>query len=227
MAKSKHSAEKVINLGKNLIEELNLEYTTNTLARWMVHYLAEMIDTAENTSTTEEKTTAMEEICETILKIWSLREKLPIRQPIVEVQPLLLMLRDLNLKPDYYFPSLYNYRNIRHNDKWHGFVDLVKNNSEQLLWLAINTSFSSKTIAESTKFHKDNSDFLSDEENEIIEYIEFIASQFPGDFNTKSENTIIEELPVENRYKLIFEDMERLLDQQKAGLLELKKHFIS
>ena len=44
MEKLKHSEESIIKLGEKLVTELNLEGSSNTLARWMSHYIAELIE---------------------------------------------------------------------------------------------------------------------------------------------------------------------------------------
>jgi hypothetical protein len=68
--------ERIINLGKALVEELDLEDSVDTLARWMAHYVAEQIVTAENT-TGDEKFHAEQHCFETILKLWQHRSSLP------------------------------------------------------------------------------------------------------------------------------------------------------
>jgi hypothetical protein len=43
-------------LGEKLIKELNLEYSSNTLARWMSHYIAELISGINAAESESEKT---------------------------------------------------------------------------------------------------------------------------------------------------------------------------
>ena len=67
----------VLGLGRHLIRELGLEDGVDTLGRWMVHYLAELIDEADNGSTIAKRTRARKEAATTILKIWEHRSSLP------------------------------------------------------------------------------------------------------------------------------------------------------
>jgi hypothetical protein len=61
--------EKVISLGKALVEELGLEPGVDTLSRWLAHYIAEQLaclDSAQG----EEKSQVQHRCFETILTLW-------------------------------------------------------------------------------------------------------------------------------------------------------------
>lgn len=64
-------------LGRELVRELNLEPSVDTLGRWMAHHVAELMDIAEHGSTSSERRTAGREAVHTILEIWSHRATLP------------------------------------------------------------------------------------------------------------------------------------------------------
>ena len=51
-------------LGKTLIEEYGLESSTNTLERWMLHYLAELFDKEREYGNADETKTIQLEIKE-------------------------------------------------------------------------------------------------------------------------------------------------------------------
>lgn len=87
---------RTMNLGKALVNELNLEPGVDTLARWMAHYIAEQIEIAEKTIGVE-KREAEERSFETILKLWSHRAALPSEsRPIVNFEPILRTLKRLD-----------------------------------------------------------------------------------------------------------------------------------
>jgi len=67
----------VLGLGQHLVRELGLEDGVDTLGRWMAHYLAELIDEADNSSTVAKRIKARKEATATILKIWDHRTSLP------------------------------------------------------------------------------------------------------------------------------------------------------
>ena len=66
----------VLELGLHLVHELKLDQR-DTIDRWMVFHLAELIDTSENGKTEDERKEARKIAAETILKIWERRSALP------------------------------------------------------------------------------------------------------------------------------------------------------
>jgi len=61
--------EQIRELGKRLVQELQLHDGVDTLGRWMAHYVAEVMHTAE-TTTGPQATQAKEACFQTILKLW-------------------------------------------------------------------------------------------------------------------------------------------------------------
>jgi hypothetical protein len=68
--------KRVISLGKDLVKALNLEPGVDRLSRWMAHYIAEQIISAEN-ATGDEKSEVEKRCFETVLKLWQHRSSLP------------------------------------------------------------------------------------------------------------------------------------------------------
>lgn len=64
--------EKVISLGKAIVEELGLEPGGDTLSRWLAHYVAEQLACLENAKG-EEKAQVQQRCFETILTLWQHR----------------------------------------------------------------------------------------------------------------------------------------------------------
>ncbi|HEY6154703.1 MAG TPA: hypothetical protein VIW07_13265 [Candidatus Udaeobacter sp.] len=90
--------EKVIRLGKQLIESFSAERhgDVDILSRWMAHYIAQQIVTAE-TATGEEKITAEERCFRTIVSIWKHRSNLPDgRRPFESFEPIFQSLARLH-----------------------------------------------------------------------------------------------------------------------------------
>jgi hypothetical protein len=76
MESSKITNQEVINLGKAIISELDIGVDSNTLERWLVHYIAANIHKSEN-SQGEEKEVAEKNCIDAILKLWHHRSELP------------------------------------------------------------------------------------------------------------------------------------------------------
>ncbi|MCS4304841.1 hypothetical protein M2372_004318 [Chryseobacterium sp. BIGb0232] len=53
MVQLEHSEEEIIKLGEKLVKEPDLEYSTNILARWMSHYIAELIQYIDHAESKE------------------------------------------------------------------------------------------------------------------------------------------------------------------------------
>jgi len=68
--------QRVINLGKSLISEYDLDKSTDTLLHWLIHYLAEKLEILSN-SEGKIKNDTEKQCVDTILKIWSRRHFLP------------------------------------------------------------------------------------------------------------------------------------------------------
>ncbi|WHX24913.1 hypothetical protein QNH47_12035 [Virgibacillus halodenitrificans] len=94
-----------MNLGKTLVKELNLDPGVDTLGRWMAHYIAEQIETAEKSDGTL-KAKAEQRCFETILKLWEHRASMPNGvRPFESFEPIFNVLKKLdpeNRQPYYY-----------------------------------------------------------------------------------------------------------------------------
>jgi hypothetical protein len=224
MAQLKQSEEEIIKLGKRLIEELKLEYTVNTLARWMVHYLAELIQNVEKCKSEQEKKKLQKECCDIILKVWSKKENLPMRQPLEDLKPIIELLKVFKKDELSFLPNWLEYRHLPSNNEWATFIDLVKNNTEKLFLTVISTNLNKDLLLKTSDWFIENKDFLSDDEKDFLQHFEMITwsndNSRVHDFNNYESK--IESLSVDEKYKLIFDEMEELIEQQKQELKKLR-----
>ena len=97
--------KRTIKLGKNLVKELGLDRSVDTLSRWMAHYIAEQMSIAKKASG-KEKMKAEQRCFETILKLWQHRSHLPTGvRPFENFDPILRALERLdpeNKQPYFY-----------------------------------------------------------------------------------------------------------------------------
>lgn len=107
--------KRTIKLGKNLVKELGLDTSVDTLSRWMAHYIAEQMSIAKKAKG-KEKIKAEQQCFETILKLWQHRSHLP-----AGVRPLEsfdLILRALErLDPDNKQPYFYRSQGLSKKGK--------------------------------------------------------------------------------------------------------------
>ena len=88
--------EEVLTLGRKLVDELGREPRVDTLARWMAHYVAELIDAAAN-APAREREVARRVCFEAILALWDHRAALPDgRRPFEDLEPVVRALESLD-----------------------------------------------------------------------------------------------------------------------------------
>ncbi|WP_339885305.1 hypothetical protein [Polaribacter vadi] len=98
--------QKIIELGKKIVKELQLDPGVDTLSKWMSHYLAEKIELAKTLKGVKKKN-ADKECVEIILKLWDRRWSIPNKKPFFsDFEPLIETLEKLN--PDRERPFFYN-----------------------------------------------------------------------------------------------------------------------
>jgi hypothetical protein len=102
---SSEMQKRIMSLGKSLVRELRLDPGVDTLARWMAHYIAELMVVAEN-ATGEARADAEQRCFETILKLWQHRSAMPNgSRPFENFEPIFRALARLdpaNPTPYYY-----------------------------------------------------------------------------------------------------------------------------
>ena len=83
-------------LGEKIVKELGLE-DTDTLCRWMAHYIAELLEQAR-TAAGEQRTIKMAECAQAILEIWAHRADFPDgKRPFQDCEPILQVMRSLDI----------------------------------------------------------------------------------------------------------------------------------
>ena len=99
MSKQTEQSERskaLIELGKRLVTELNLDHSVDTLGRWMAHHIAELIIESEEADTSD-KSTKNNQLREAILSLWRHRFELPTnRRPFNDFEPILRALESLD-----------------------------------------------------------------------------------------------------------------------------------
>lgn len=85
----------VLDLGERLVSELGLEDSTDTLGRWMAHYIAQLIEEVREATPVDRP--SKEKACaEAILELWRHRHDLPHGRGHFEPEPLLRAIASLD-----------------------------------------------------------------------------------------------------------------------------------
>ena len=111
------STESLIDLGKRLVEEFKLEDKSDTLSQWMLHYLAELFERYDLSTSPEERRLASVDIRDTIFKLWEFRyEQAHSQSSFKNIESLVSTLKKLNLdNDDLFYTPLRNYRDTEKN----------------------------------------------------------------------------------------------------------------
>ena len=227
MEQSKHSEEEIIKLGEKIVKELDLEYSVNTLARWMSHYIAELIQNIEDADSESEKKVLKKECCDLILHIWSQKNILPIRQPLDDLKPLVEILEVLNEeKKINVVPRWLEYNTLPRNNEWATFIDTVKNNSEIIFNKVIEVNIYKDILVKDEEWMNNNKAFLNKEEIRFFQIIDALNK-------TKIENGVSDwnnyEMSDNNKQRVesIFLELESLIEEQRKQLSKIKSKFFT
>jgi hypothetical protein len=225
MAKSKQSEESILKLGKKLISELELDDTRNTLSRWMAHYLAELITSIKTTESETDKIKLEKECCNLILELWQMKDRLPFEKPLDNAHEFLKILRVLKKEDNTASlrPSWSQYRSVERESPWSDFLEKVKGNSEKIFCHAIELNLNQELILKDNEWLRNHKDFLSEDEIEFIKHLDILAkidfSTGVVDLNDKPNK---KEVNPEERLKVVFDEMEKLIEEEKRSLKYLK-----
>lgn len=222
MEKSQPSQEAIIELGKKLVKELKLESGVDTLGKWMAHYIAELITRAEATEGAEKE--AIEKECfETILKLWDQRDQVPqINSPLKGLELAVKVLKELsedNLELPY-FPA----ERSLENPSWERLIKVIKKRSKKIVKLSIYASLPHENLQQKQEWFGKHEEFLSNEETLLLKHLNFLINETGSLIESESELDI-QLLSVEDRYKAVFDRIDKELALIQSSLVDLKKQF--
>lgn len=87
----------MLELGKLIVHELELDRDGDTLARWMAHYIAQLVTEAEGAPKGAERREKEASAAQIISKLWSHRSQYQNRiNPLSDLQPIIEVLRSLD-----------------------------------------------------------------------------------------------------------------------------------
>jgi len=115
----------VLDLGCELVKELDIDPGADTLSRWMAHYIAELIDEAK-TAKLEDRLAKLARCADAILKLWDHRHQLPDgKRPFEDLEPIMRALASLDPADD--TPRFYRTQRMA--------INKTKESKETAKWL--------------------------------------------------------------------------------------------
>jgi len=101
-------SDAILQLGAQVVDQLEKVHHVDVLGAWMAHYVAESIHAAE-IATGDDRDLKLKLCCEAILSIWDHRHRLPNdMRPFEELEPIFAALQSLdpgNHTPRYFYPA--------------------------------------------------------------------------------------------------------------------------
>lgn len=195
--------KRAINLGKELVKELELEPGVDTLSKWMAHYISEQIAIAEN-STGEEKEKAKQKCFNTILKLWERRDRLPNgSRPFEDFEQIFQVLKKIDLKNDPKpFHELKDFDKIKEEELdseveyWIDKVELINNTTRKLIRVCLAQAYASTKDDKIKRFLNNSIDSAQRYDIKSIELLKSFYEELESqeyDFDDEDENRTIKE----------------------------------
>jgi len=132
-------SDALLQLGRKIVDELGLDQSVDTLGRWMAHYIAELIQSAE-AAQGDDRSEKLSRCANAILDLWKHRSLLPNgKRPFEDFEPILWALESLDLSDNTprYFRSVR--RVVRKDEertetqKWFDLVEGIDDSARMLI----------------------------------------------------------------------------------------------
>jgi len=220
MEQLKQSENEILDLGNKIVKQLDLKKRSDTTAKWMAHYVAELISNIESCKNPEEKKEMQQECSQLIFKLWKNKKFLPIDQPLSDLKPLLKILEGLSTR-QFHFSPFFPKENDLKNIDWFEFAMLVKKNSIDIFEIIVFAN-SANEIIEHRKKSTDDSLPLFKHESNIMSLLSSNLENKSSIIRFGEERLEYEKLNSEEAKKIVFDRLESLLDEQKNAIIQLR-----
>lgn len=149
-----------IALGQRILEELKCDYETDTLGRWLAHYLAEKMERATSAPKGDAGEPDRRECIDLILRLWEHRQSWPLSAPLKDVADRLDEL--LTSKPRFFLSAK---KTSTFLDLLHGLEELHRRETQVCLaaWAA------GLDLSKDREFLLNHSEHLDDPELKVIQ----------------------------------------------------------
>ncbi len=215
--------ETVIKLGKKIVSELELDNTTETLSKWMAHYLSELLSKTE-TAIGIERQNLEKECSDLVIKLWERRYSIPIEiDPLRNISSALTMLQTLS-NTDYSYRK-YTGQGLS-RDPYDQVVKTVLESSDDIIRFTVAFSLANELFDSTKKWRDEFPGTLSELETQVIDMLDsFLTNRARVVITFSGHNKIksLSEMSPDERNKAFLERLNLLVNQQKEVLIELKK----
>lgn len=214
--------EAILALGKKIVDELGLSDGVDTLGRWMAHYVAELIQQAEQANGQEQQTAAKKACFDTILKLWDHRATaLHEVRPGASLASAIAVLKAANGQDEDNLYWRHNTRNTAH--PWAKFIQGLRQAVDRIVLYCVSGSVNEEILIKEKNWAEQHGEFLSDDELEMAENIDALLQ---GGQPIADQVVLVygktRALSTEERQSMILTQIEELLNDQLANLKQLQ-----
>jgi hypothetical protein len=207
-----------VTLGIRIVRELGLEDSVDTLGRWMSHYLAELIERAEQSDQGKEKETAKRECSDLIMKVWEKRKYWPHGQPLADLSKFLN-----SITPD---PHTAHYNeNAKQEFGWVEAVPRIRDLHWREDEVVLDAAVADLNLDRDREWLKEHPDELSEEERRTISWLlsrqEGMRASYYKVDDQEAPNFV--DLSPEERAHLVFSALDKINSQRQEIVEKVKR----
>jgi hypothetical protein len=200
-------------LGKRIVREFDLENSTDTLARWMAHRVAELMECAEQAQIEEDKEAARRECTNLIMRLWERRSYWPHGRPLAEVAEFLEKLISAPVS------STYNRMESKSSEHtWIGIFPLLLRLQEREQRLCRDAALADISLEKEREWLAEHGEEISTEERQIIERMLTLRERLDSPYYLLDDDAIPDfaSLPAEERTQRVFEALNEINAERQA-----------
>ncbi|MDL2311897.1 hypothetical protein LJC68_03355 [Bacteroidales bacterium OttesenSCG-928-B11] len=221
MEKSNRQAEILI-LGKKIIKELSNEDDDRLalLEKWMGHYIAELIDKAENAKTEKERTAFQKECFDTILKLWDKRSTLSIESlPLGRIKIAIDILNEIQRQK-----NIWEQMRFANPTSWESLAVKIHDAQMDAIRICIQAAIAENAMEQEKVWVNEYSETLSSEEKEIIEKLDyFLEEPSPAIIYVFDDDKVDSKKVEKSKIEKAFDRLESINEEQKKAIQKLKE----
>jgi hypothetical protein len=213
----------VLDLGRRLVQELNLDETCQTLAKWMAHYLAEQILATEKEKKPSARRAAQARCRDVILRLWAERANLPARaRPLGRLDEVLTALQAIRADQTQFTMMVDRAANQMKNP-WLAFARDSYVGDKRMAYIAFLTGVLTARFGDEKRWLDEHSKHLSRQERKMIQSLDsWLNTRI--DWLTQTEQSSVASIPPAKRTQIILKELEGSLEKQKRAYQQLKKN---
>ena len=177
----------------------------------MAHYVAELIDSAENVDDPSLRSQARDKCCETIIRLWEHRASFPRGgRPLGNIEGVLGAINNIRSKKNPWTGPSSSHDVKRMSKDWMELAKSVEDAGLRICRIAILTAIAEASFEKEQCWLHEHSEMLSKEEKEIIEALEGWLSLEKLEHNGEDKVSILDMVPAE-RQKQITDEINKLV----------------